>query len=111
MNCSLIAETWTNARYRGFFFDQRAAAARRARALRASADTPSQRALPPFGPPFLPPMRPRVRNASRAAASSFTFGRPIVATVARAAGAILNLEGPSCIIDTSSHWARAAVNT
>jgi hypothetical protein len=31
----------------------------------------------------LPPMRPRVRNASKAAASSFTFGRLIAATVAR----------------------------
>ena len=72
MNPGVLAEErWTNARYRVFFFfDQRAAAARRAWARRASADTPSQRALPPFGPPFLPPSRPSARSASRMAGSS-----------------------------------------
>ena len=45
-----------------FFFDQRAAAARLAWARGASADTPSQRALPPFGPPFLPPSRPTLAH-------------------------------------------------
>ena len=75
-----------DARYRDFFlFDQRAAAARRAWARRASADTPSQRAFPPLGPPFLPPMRPSARNAASAAALSLTFDRLIIATVARRA--------------------------
>jgi hypothetical protein len=89
MNCSLIEETWTNARYRGFFFfDQRAAAARRARALRVSAGTPSQRTLPPFGPPFLPPSRPSARRASRTAGSSLRRGATAAATLAhRQAGA------------------------
>jgi hypothetical protein len=84
--CAWILMLWEavdESRYRDFFFDQRAAAARRAWARRASTDTPSQRAFPPFGPPFLPPIRPSARNAASAAALSLTFERLIVATVAR----------------------------